>query len=230
MFKSSKETKGTNVAGGVPCFVRSYSWFKISTFPFVKYLDSHILYIVYPFIYFYFSNAPPPFSTRAWWGVTSCFFQHEWDTAWSPSAALHPPPARDELFVFRRWIIVRSGDSVSSFARMMSAARPSLFRCNSAAPAKLWRTVQRRISAAHHLLYAEGVFCALFAPVANQEGAVVSIRKLQLCLASLHWSCKPGQNKKGLMKENRRSSAWGQAVNATANNINNDYDTNNDRF
>lgn len=82
--------------------------------------------------------------------------------------------------------------------------------------------------AALHLLYAEGVFCALFAPVANQEGAVVSIWKLQLCLASLHWSCKPGQDKKGLMKENRRSRAWGQTVNA--NNINNYYDTNKDQF
>lgn len=206
MFKSSKTTKGTNVAGGVSCSVRSalnYSWLKISTFPFVKYMDSYMLYIIYLFIYFYFSDATLMRS--------HCFFPAWMGHSMIPfSCASSTSSARwavcfQALNHRREW---RLGQLVCP----NDVRRPLLFRCYSAAPAKLWRTVQQRISTAHHLLYAEGVFCALFAPVANQEGAVVSIRKLQLCLASLHWSCKPGQDKKGLMKENRRSRAWGQSI------------------
>lgn len=42
-----------------------------------------------------------------------------------------------------------------------------------------------------HLLYTDGVFCALFTPVSDQIGAVPSLLQLHLGLVSLQRSCKP---------------------------------------
>lgn len=89
-------------------------------------------------------------------------------------------------------------DSVSSFAGMTFAPPvprdQMLFGCPCKAVVGETRSTQTC-----HLLYAESVFRALSGPVANQIGAVVSVQKLQLCLGSLHRSCKPGQGKTRLL-------------------------------
>lgn len=135
-----------------------------------------------------------PFFARDWRGVTPGFSdvngtQHE--PLQKRSSTCCAPRAVCLLTLNYR-------DSVSSFAGMTFAPPvprdQMLFGCPCKAVVGETRSTQTC-----HLLYAESVFRALSGPVANQIGAVVSVQKLQLCLGSLHRSCKPGQGKTRLL-------------------------------
>lgn len=151
-------------------------------------------------VFMYFTLAAPffKFFTRARRGVTLSISD--------VNGTQHEPLQRRFVHLPNASSTLSSHADSSSGAVTRSARlpgrrlrRPSpVTRCSSVGPARP-RWLEPKSTPTSHLLYAESVFRALSAPVANQIGAVASVQKLHLCLGSLHWPCKPGQGETRLL-------------------------------
>lgn len=192
-----------------------------------------MLYIVYPFIYFYFSDAiffSPHSPLVPDEESLHVFFQHEWDTAWSLQLRfIHRQRAMSCLF---------SGAESSSGAVTRSACSPEW--CPPPVPrySDVIQPLQQSCGGQWREGSAQPITYFMLMAYSVHSLLLWRTRKVLLSRSessnsAWHLSIGPAnldRTRKGLIKENRRSRAWDQTVNATANNINNYYDTNNDRF